>query len=771
MDRSALTIKPERAPVIVAKPRTAAPRLRERSRDLVDYFRLLWGNKWKLLALLLLGACLGVAAAAQLRPSFTSTGAVQVVTGKQQIVAIDRVSGQPEEALESAHFQTQVELLRSQEVAEATIRSLQLWNAKDFDPRRPPESWLAKARAWLRPATAPLETDDDLTAAVLPAFTKALKVDPVGMSRLIRVSFSSHDAALAARVATAHMKQYLDVDRASRVKISQDASAYVQDQLESLRSNLARSEQALQAYREAKGIVTLDGSAQAVAGRQVGSTSERLIEARSKRAELQSVYEQLTRSRDSDYSDIPFVMRDPEVAETLRQVNETKRKLAQLSETLGPRHTQIQALHSELAQLNDNLRQARNAAVAGLRREYQAAVDTEQALAKSLSSVSQDARQLNREEFALTNLEREVQTNRELFDLFMSRSKEMALASDIQTPVARVVDVARIARQPSGPGRALIVAAAALLSLMLGSLWVVLRGEFDRTIRSLDDIEDRLGLPALAQVPRLGRAAREAISRRLIDAPRSEDAVAVRTILTGVMLADIAAPTRTVLVTSALPNEGKTTLACNLALASAQAKLTLLIDGDTSQSQLTDRLMLTPGQPGLTNVLAGQMSLDEALCAAPDSPLVVLPVGDEVNTATGELFLGKPFHDLLGELSERFEVIIIDSPPVELIGDALALTPLATTTLLVIRTGSTRLEVLRRTVSRLLRSGAGSIQGVLNFAEPCRESYGYYREPEPGQAAQAAAERSPRRVAAPAPDPDPESDPVATVPLLPNRES
>ena len=759
MDRSALTLSSDKAPVIVTAPRTS-PRFRGRSPDLLDYLQLLLRNKWKLLALMVLGAALGAAVSLQLRPSFTSTGAVQVVTGKQQIVAIDRVSGQPEEALESAHFQTQVELLRSQEVAEATIRNLKLWDVKDFDPRIPPESWIGKVRLWLRPSHAPLETDEDLTAAVLPAFTKALKVDPVGMSRLIRVSFDSHDAGLSARVANAQMQQYLNVDRSSRVRISQDASAYVQDQLESLRGNLARSEQALQAYREAKGIVTLDGSAQAVAGRQVGSTSERLVEARSKRAELQSIYEQLGKVRGNDYSDIPFVMRDPEVSETLRQVNETKRKLAQLSETLGPRHVQIQELRSELAQLNDNLQQARAAAVASLKREYQVAVDTEQALEKALTSASKDARQLNREEFELTSLEREVKTNRELYDLFLSRSKEMALATDVQTPVARIVDVARIARQPSGPGRALIVAGAALLSLVLGSLWYVLRGEFDRTIRSLDDIEDRLGIPALAQVPRLGRQAREGISRRLLDAPRSEDAVAVRSILTGVMLADLAAPTRTVLVTSALPNEGKTTLACNLALASAMAKRTLLIDGDSSQSQLTDRLMLTPGQPGLTNVLAGAMTLDEALCAAPDSPLLVLPVGDDLPAGTGELFLGKPFHDLLGELSERFEVIVIDSPPIELVGDALALTPLATTTLLVIRSGSTPLDALRRTISRLRRSGAGAIQGVLNFAEPARETYGYYREGGPG----------PSPLRHPEPEPTPSRPPGGELPLLPGRK-
>ena len=766
MDRAALSVSARKAPVIVTPPRMSPPR-REHGRDLLDYARLLLRNKWKLLALMVLGAALGAGASLQMRPSFTSTGAVQVVTGKQQIVAIDRVSGQPDEAMESAHFQTQVELLRSQEVAEATIRKLRLWDVKDFDPRIVPDSWLGKARAWLRPADAPLETEDDLTAAVLLKFTKALKVDPVGMSRLIRVGFTSHDAALSARVANAHMQGYLDVDRASRVRISQDASAYVQDQLESLRGNLARSEQALQAYREAKGIVTLDGSAQAVAGKQVGSTSERLVEARSKRAELQSIHEQLARARSGDYSDIPFVMRAPEVADTLREINETKRKLAQLSETLGPRHVQIQELRSELAQLNDNLRQARAAAVASLRREYQAAVDTEQALEKALSSASQDARQLNREEFELTNLEREVKTNRELYDLFLSRSKEMALATDIQTPVARIVDVARVAREPSSPGRALIVAAASLLALMLGSLWYVLRGEFDRTIRSLDDIEDRLGIPALAQVPRLGRQAREGISRRLIDAPRSEDAVAVRTILTGVMLADIDAPSRTVLVTSALPNEGKTTLACNLALASAQAKRTLLIDGDTSQSQLTGRLMLTPGQPGLTDVLAGSLTLDQALCAAPESPLVVLPVGDQIPSGAGELFLGKPFHDLLGELAERFEVIIIDSPPVELVGDALALAPLSMTTLLVVRAGSTPLDALQRTIGRLRRSGSGTLFGVLNFADPLPDSYGYYRESGPDRPGPMAPHATPASGQYQAHQPSREGE----IPLLPGRES
>ena len=736
MDRSALTVSHQTPAVVVSAPRGMAVHA-ERNRDLLDYWRTLLANKWKLLALVVLGAALGVAASLAMAPKYTSTGAVQVVTGKQQVVTLDKAGTQPDDGLEAAHFQTQIELLRSQEVAEKTIRTLKLWDSRDFDPRRTADTWIGQLRERLRPRTAALDTDDDLIAAVLPAFTKALKVDPVGMSRLIRVSFSSHDPALSARVANAHMKQYLDADRASRVEISSQASAYLEEQMDALRGNLARSEQALQSYREAKGIVTLDGSAQAVAGKQVGSTSERLVEARAKRVALKSIHDQLLKARGGNYSDIPVVMRDPEVAETLRQVNETRRRLAQLSESLGPNHVQIQELRSELDQLNQNLQQARAAAVAGIRREYQAAVDTEVALEKALSSASKDARQLNREEFELTSLEREVKTNRDLHDLFLGRSKEMALATDIQTPVARIIDVARIARQPSGPGRPLIVAGASLLALLLGSLWCVLRGEFDRSIRTLDDLESRLGIPALAQIPKLPRRVRDGISRRLLDAPQAEDSVAIRTILTGVMLADITAPSRTVLVTSALPNEGKTTLACNLALASAQTKRTVLIDGDMSQSQLPGRMLLTPGQPGLTNVLSGTLDLDEAFCAAPDSALLVLPVGDQMPAGAGEIFLSEAFHDLLGRLSERFEVIIIDSPPVELVGDALALAPLSTTTVLAIKAGVTPVDAVRRTIARLKRSGAISVQGVLSFAEPTRDSHGYYREPEPGYRPQA----------------------------------
>jgi polysaccharide biosynthesis transport protein len=500
----------------------------------------------------------------------------------------------------------------------------------------------------------------------------------------------------------------------------------LQERLTSLRDKVSQSEQALQKYREERGIVSLGGSAQAPAGQQVNQTTEKLVAARARRAELEGSYLQLRNNSSGDYSSSPLVMRDPAVMESMRQLNEVNRRLAELSETLGPRNNKILELESQKEQIQADLARQRAAVVRSVTREYEAARSTEQALERELRTARTGVQDVNREEFQLAALEREAQTNRQLFDMFMSRAKETNLASDVQASVARVVDEAVPSNIPFKPARSQIVLVSAVLALFLGAMASLLIDRLDNTVKGGEDAEVRLKLPLLSALPAVPEADRKQMACLLLENPHSHFAESIRTARTGVMLSNIDQEHKIVLITSTLPNEGKTTVAINLALAHAQTKRTLLIDADMRRSQVGRSLRMAPGSHGLSNLVAGTSQLAACVQKFKGSDLYVMPVGDMPPNPL-ELLLSQRFRNALAGLSKHFEMVIIDSPPVELVSEALVLAPLATSTVFVVKAMSTPAPLARKSIQRLQRAG-GNMLGVIVNQLDFKHAQRYYGE-------------------------------------------
>ena len=246
-------------------------------------------------------------------------------------------------------------------------------------------------------------------------------------------------------------------------------SSFLQDRMAGLKSNLEQSERALQAYREQKGLVSLGGSSQALTGRQLDGAMARLQEAKSKRLELESAYQQARATPPKDYADMPVVKRDLAVADTLKRISEAERALLVLQETYNDGHYRTQQAKSELVQLRSLLNQQSEKVVAGLRREYEGARSTEQLMEESLGAATGSVQAANRGEFQLSVLERDAASNRQLYELFMSRAKETNLTGDVQAPVARVIDRAVPKYTPVRPDKRQIVLRAMLLGAGAGN--------------------------------------------------------------------------------------------------------------------------------------------------------------------------------------------------------------------------------------------------------------------------------------------------------------
>lgn len=696
----------------------------EQRLELLEYWRSIVKRKWLILALVLAAVVVAAGVSFALTPIYRSTATVLIEGGKGKILSIEDIyssTGQRE------HYQTQVEILKSREVADRTVRALKLWEHPAFDPRQADESLAGKLADALGVGRQMTEwTEDELAKHAAKGLQAGLSVEPIRLSQLVKVNFEHRDPQLAARVANQVAAEYIESDRDARFKISQQVSGFLQERLTSLREKLTESEMALQAYRETKGIVSLAGSPQTVAGQQVGGTSERLLQARARRMELESTYQQIKSATGTDYGSVPAVVRDPAVAESLRAYNDTRRRLAEAMETLGTAHPKARQLDAELAQVSGTLAQQRVAAVASFTREYEAARATESQLERALNSARGEVQSVNREEFQLAVLEREVQTNRQLYDMFMSRAKETNLAGDVQASVARVVDTAVPGAVPVRPVKKQIVLVAAVLALFLGAMASLLLDRLDNTIKGGEDAEVRLKQPLLSALPEVTGKTRQQLARVFLDDQHSHYAEAIRTARTGVLLSSLDVPHKTLLVTSALPNEGKTTVAINLALAHAQTKKTILIDCDMRRSQVAHSMDIPAGSKGLTNLVAGSASLRECLYGVHDSRLLVLPVGDLPPNPL-ELLLSQKFKDTLAELSKQFEMVIIDSPPVELVSEALVLAPMATSTAFVVKAMSTPAPLVRKSLSRLQRAGA-NILGVMVNQLDFKRARLYYGE-------------------------------------------
>jgi polysaccharide biosynthesis transport protein len=626
------------------------------------------------------------------------------------------------------HYQTQIEILKSRDVAERTARALKLWDVPAFDPRKVQPGLRSRTMAVLGFGQPKVEwTQQALERSATARVMAGLTVEPVRMSQLVRVSFEAENPGMAALVANAVAAEYIEADRQSRFKMSQQVSTFLQERMTGLRENLLKAEQALQAYREQKGIVSLGGSAQAVAGKQVGDTSLQLVTARSRRTELESAYRQASATSPGQFAEIPVVMRDPAVAETLRLLNAARRALVTLQETLGSQHYKVVQAQTEVADLQKLVTQQSAAVVASLRREYEAARSTEQSLERSLGTAQGSVQAVNREEFQLAVLEREAASYRQLYDMFMSRAKETDLARDVQAAVARVMDGAIAPSAPVRPDKTQIVLVAAVLALFAGALASLLVDRLDSSIKGGNDAEIRLRLPVLTALPKVEGNDRAHMARLFMDESHSHYAEGIRTARTGVLLSSLDVPHKILLVTSTLPGEGKTTVAVNLALAHAQTKRTLLIDCDMRRAQAAKALGVSGASKGLTNLVAGSATPEECLVLLKDTKLHVLPVGDLPPNPL-ELILSQRFKDVLKALSEHFEMIIIDSPPVELVSEALVLAPMATSVAFVVKAMSTPAPLARKSITRLQRAGGnmlGLIVNQLDFSHAQRY-YGEY---------------------------------------------
>jgi polysaccharide biosynthesis transport protein len=697
--------------------------------DLVQLFQPIWYRKWSILSLSLLVMMLATLVVLNITPVFQAVSTLLIEQRTNKLTTIEELYGLDTRSDE--YLLTQFELLKSRELVEQVVDKLGLVNHPEFDPRQQepsafdPREWIKKLLTKPEDLVAP--GPEDIRSEVVDAVMKQVTISPVRNTQLVKIKVDMADATMAAEAANALGKAYIQSQLAAKLEVSVTATSWMNEQLGELKHKLQQSEQRLQEFREQENLVDVKGVT-TITENELSGTGTRLLDARRIRAELESEYRQVNAVPEGDWrrmASLPAVQQDPLIQEFRTAEAKARSKVEEFKGRYGPKYPKMISARTELDAASQNLKSQVAEVVRSIERKYQLALNNEQSLQASMDLNKGEIQEISRKEFGLRELEREVETNRQLYDTFLTRLKEAHASQDFDAVNGRIAERAVVPEEPIKPKKSLIVALSGLLALFAGVAIVWLNDMLNNTFKGTVDIENNLNLPVLGVVPLLKLQKDQSmvdVFDQDLDKGFSE---AMRTLRTSVVFSSLERDNhQVILVTSSVPGEGKTTVSSNLALALSSMHKTLLIEADLRKPNLRKHFNLPAGIVGLANLLSGNAGVDEAIQVVNDE-LDLITAG-VVPPNPQELISSRKYLDVMAELKRRYKYIIVDSPPTLAVSDAVVLSSSADSVLYVVKSLSTSITLAQKGVGSLLQKNASIAGAVLNQVDLKKaDKYGY----------------------------------------------
>jgi capsular exopolysaccharide synthesis family protein len=710
---------------------------------------VLWRARWPILALTIVAALAGVAYCLWATPTYRATASLLIEPKEANVVEIDKVY--ETQGIVREYHRTQYELLHSSELLTHVIEDLDLANDPayaDFKsgPGGTPKLHL-RDRILQRVQAFVPQLYDLLNLSALRARRDTLlgqvledtKVDPVPNTYLVKVSFESDRADLSARVANAIVETYMQRERAARTGVGHEAADMLVQRVDETRKALQASEQALQKFLEQQDLVTVGGGSRQLVEDDLTQLTSRLREAQQQKNQLANVYNRIRAagSHVEALQDIPQIQEDPLVRDTKSAYLAAREALDQLGPRYGAQHPiriAAQARYDAARRAYFTQLQIR---ADGIRSNYELAAKTEAELSAAVNHSTSRIQNLDRKDYDLKVLQRDVDSNRELYDTFLKRYKETQATADLELGSARIIDRATPPLSPTWPRSNLIVIGSAVLGLFVGCGLFLLLGILDDSVTTSEQMEALTGAPILCALPRVAKrlARADKLARLEVDDPKSIFAEGIRTLRTSVLLHDRKGkPIRKIMVCSSVPEEGKTSVASNLALVLAERERVLLIDADLRKPRLASIFKLPADGPGLTQVLTGEATIEQAVVPLEDQQLDVMIAGTRRDNPQ-ILLASEAFGELLNTLSAHYDRIVFDTSPCQLVSDALLFARAMDAAIVLARCDSTPRKIVASTTRLLRQADAPVIGCVLNRVDRRRGGaseggyyyrYGYY---------------------------------------------
>ncbi len=695
-----------------------------------EILQKIWRRKWLMLSTILLSMILAFIFLKSVTPVYTSKALVMIGNRNADLAFKGVV---PSLRVDKGTMQNELEIIRSYSIAEQVIDKLDLDQYPEFNPQLREPGKLSKLLIKLK-----LKKEDVIEASsqttigsdtfvpyknlpIIESFLDNQKVALVGESRVIELRFSSHDPALAAMIANSILEHYLNDQIKNKFSATNETNAWLTKRVDDLRQKVENAETAVEEYRKNKGLLR---SSQGITfnSQQLSELNTQLILAGTNRTEKEARLRQIQKLAGRDAESASEVM-DSELIRRLREQESTlEGNLAELSTSYGPKHPLIVNSLAEKNEIQNKINREIKKIIVGLKNEANIARLRERKLKSRLAEIEKKLVNSNEQEVQLRALEREAEATRNLLNTFLSRSKETGEQTnlDMQQADAKIISFATPARKPSFPKKIPILALALFGSILLGLLSVFIRELFERGFRSTEQIEKETGLPSFGLIPKLGKLRSKFRNPEMYvqKFPASSLSEAIRSVYSNMFPGknDDRSVTKVIQFTSAYPDEGKSTIAHSLAILKRQAGMkTIIIDADMRSPSLHSAFKVRP-QPGLAEYLSGNAETHQIITQHEDSGVYLITAGHAKKSPT-DLLPTQKMDRLILDLTEVFDLIIIDSPPILAVPDAKILSSKVDLTAFVVKWADTRTKVVHFALKQLSKSGASQIGTILSMVD------------------------------------------------------
>jgi succinoglycan biosynthesis transport protein ExoP len=721
------------------------PELVSQESALGEYVRVIVKRKWTILACLVTIFTLVAIASLKMTPIYEASGSIAINKPDSGLVNFSNSPTFNVDYYDPSELETEVKILQSDLLALQVIKELALDRRPEFGGGKTPA-----LPSTVDLAPDPLQADTGRTSALLGSFRSSLRVTLAPNTHIVEVHYRSADKDLAATVVNTVMTTYTENNFKSRFDSTMQASDWLSKQLVDLQMKVETSQEKLVRYQKEHEILGIDEK-QNITTSKLDELNKALTTAESERMDKESIY-RLVQAGDTDTVASAASVLDSagggaqtgnSLLETLRtREADLKIQAAELNTQFGPSYPKLAQINNQLKEIDLQILAETKKIGGKIKGQYMAAVQRENMLHDALDKQKQEANKLNESAIEYSLLKRDLDTNRQLYEGLLEKLKQAGVSAGLRSNNFRIVDVARVPTAPIEPNIPRNLTFAFMLGLTSGVGLAFLLEGLDNTVRTTEQAQMISGLPPLGMIPLGSRSAREGpTAKRLVIAsskeavelitqvrPQSQMAESYRALRTSLLLSNLGAPPKVIMVTSALPQEGKTTTSLNCAVVLAQKGIrVLLIDADLRRPSIHKTLGMGP-RSGLSNVLTGSATLEQAITRSSILPnLNILPAGTPPPNPA-ELLASPNMRDILDKLRGQYDHIVVDTPPTLSVTDAVVLSPRADAIVLVIRSGQTTKQALRRSRDVLMQVNAKVSGVLLNAVDLSSPDYYYYYE-------------------------------------------
>ena len=686
--------------------------------DFYKYLRIITKYRWLILSTTVTALVLAAIVTFLTTPIYRATASLQIDREAVKVVGNDNL--QPQEQNTGLEFyQTQYELLGARSLAERVISTLGLLDDPAFasDGQK---SMIGIVTNFLSGNSNSNDRDKTLDfkeRKVADRLQESLTIAPVRGSRMVKISIDSTDAATAQRVVNGFAEVFIADNLDRRYDSSSYARKFLEERIQQLKVKLEDSEKQVVQYAEKQGIINLDDK-KSLASTDLEAINTKLTEAHNNRVKLEVLWGQAKQTQGFGFQQIL----DSKAIQENRKLR--TQLAAEYQQKLGlykPAYPLMIQLRNQIKELDRDAETEVAAIKSSIEAQYIGAKNEEEDLASQLEKSKAEVVDQRGRSIQYNILQREVDTNRTLYDGLLQRYKEIGVSGAVGTNNISIVDKAALPIIPRSPKLSLNLALALAAGLLIGILAALGLDYLDDSFKSPEDVEREVGLTVIGVVPKPKKD--QDIETELND-PRSAMAEAIRSLRTGLQFATADGLPKTLLVTSSKPSEGKTTTTIGLAKSLASIGLNvLLIDADLRNASIHKR-MFCSNELGLSNYLTGAKTPDEVVQGSGLQGLEIMSSGP-LPPNPAELLSGPKFMTLLALAAESFDVVLIDGPPVMGLADAPLLASMTQATLMVVAANETRRSVFKVALRRLQNARANVIGALLSKFDSSQTGYGY----------------------------------------------